>query len=647
MGIRAVLLTAAFTALGTGVLSAQVETPRTLCDVADPGNNCPGEDCSCVDDTLEIVFAGQLEDSVFKIENFQPNLEVQSHVLLDVVSTEIRGYSFGVAHDGAFAGIRPGPAGLNTIGTPSEIFAGQGFTALGLVPGGYRMAVVLSFTEPVVLPIARTILANATYTLSADPGAGTTISLSEDLGMPPTQIVLTIDTLSVTDMGNGIPPFEENLCADGMDNDGDMLIDGDDPDCVVRNGVSRVPKIVFDGIMCTTCEGGPVEDCATEGDEDGNGLADCEDPACVGTPDCPPPEDCATPGDEDGNGLADCEDPACVGTPDCPPPEDCTTPGDEDGNGLSDCEDPACVGTPDCPPPEDCDTVGDEDGNGLADCEDPACPACPPTDCLDYAFYFGGAASETDLVVDGTSYPISMRNASGASGFQLGVKVTTEGEASTWEFSGSLGGSPDVLVELLIADAEANSQLPVTPNKATSAAFEVVPGSITVVQGSGITFAGDGDLLLIDTITTDSGVGGPGFTVGYIADINNDGNTNVIAATPAEGCPVNEILVVSLGDVTPGNAPFSRGDADGDGKLNVVDAVLIIQNALGNLPKRFDCDDMLDTNDDGTVDVADGIPPLTYVFQRGPALPDPFRTCAVEAGDDDGLGCVESNCSAP
>jgi len=585
MGIRAVLLTAAFTALGTGVLSAQVETPRTLCDVADPGNNCPGEDCSCVDDTLEIVFAGQLEDSVFKIENFQPNLEVQSHVLLDVVSTEIRGYSFGVAHDGAFAGIRPGPAGLNTIGTPSEIFAGQGFTALGLVPGGYRMAVVLSFTEPVVLPIARTILANATYTLSADPGAGTTISLSEDLGMPPTQIVLTIDTLSVTDMGNGIPPFEENLCADGMDNDGDMLIDGDDPDCVVRNGVSRVPKIVFDGIMCTTCEGGPVEDCATEGDEDGNGLADCEDPACVGTPDCPPPEDC--------------------------------------------------------------DTVGDEDGNGLADCEDPACPACPPTDCLDYAFYFGGAASETDLVVDGTSYPISMRNASGASGFQLGVKVTTEGEASTWEFSGSLGGSPDVLVELLIADAEANSQLPVTPNKATSAAFEVVPGSITVVQGSGITFAGDGDLLLIDTITTDSGVGGPGFTVGYIADINNDGNTNVIAATPAEGCPVNEILVVSLGDVTPGNAPFSRGDADGDGKLNVVDAVLIIQNALGNLPKRFDCDDMLDTNDDGTVDVADGIPPLTYVFQRGPALPDPFRTCAVEAGDDDGLGCVESNCSAP
>ena len=72
-----------------------------------------------------------------------------------------------------------------------------------------------------------------------------------------------------------------------------------------------------------TCQGGgPVEDCASPGDEDGDGLADCDDPDCVGDPACPPPavEDCATAGDEDGDGLADCDDPDCANEPQCQDP---------------------------------------------------------------------------------------------------------------------------------------------------------------------------------------------------------------------------------------------------------------------------------------------------------------------------------------
>src|SRR5690606_20541000 len=42
------------------------------------------------------------------------------------------------------------------------------------------------------------------------------------------------------------------------------------------------------------------------------------------------------------------------------------------------------------------------------------------------------------------------------------------------------------------------------------------------------------------------GVGGPGFFVGYVSDLDDD--TQVIPASSGEGCPTNELLVVHVGD---------------------------------------------------------------------------------------------------
>jgi hypothetical protein len=87
---------------------------------------------------------------------------------------------------------------------------------------------------------------------------------------------------------------------------------------------------------------------------------------------------------------------------------------------------------------------------------------------------------------------------------------------------------------------------------------------------------------------------------------------------------------------------FLRGDIDGDGKLSVTDAVLVLRVVLQDTPRRFDCEDALDANDDGTVDLSDAIPILAWMFRGGARLPAPFLTCG-EDETPDALECVEPN----
>ena len=144
---------------------------------------------------------------------------------------------------------------------------------------GAVSAVVLSLSNPIILPQA---------------GVSDALVLSGNVADPMAGCLLEI-----------VPPGTEGLRGAG------------EP---VATAVTFAGTTIDPDILNASIGGevGPVEDCATPGDEDGNGLADCDDAVCVGTPDCEmTPEDCAVVGDEDGNGLADCEDPVCVDTPDC------------------------------------------------------------------------------------------------------------------------------------------------------------------------------------------------------------------------------------------------------------------------------------------------------------------------------------------
>ena len=164
----------------------------------------------------------------------------------------------------------------------------------------------------------------------------------------------------VTDLIDGEP----EICDDGIDNNGNGLVDCDDPWC-------------FSALHCRP------EICDNGKDDNGNGLVDCDDPQCADALNCQP-EICNDGIDNNGNGFIDCRDIQCIDSIYCQP-EICDDGIDNNANGLVDCDDPACADALNCQP-EICNDGVDNNANGLVDCDDPQCANnihCQPEICND------------------------------------------------------------------------------------------------------------------------------------------------------------------------------------------------------------------------------------------------------------------------
>ncbi|HIG06364.1 MAG TPA: HYR domain-containing protein [Planctomycetes bacterium] len=84
---------------------------------------------------------------------------------------------------------------------------------------------------------------------------------------------------------------------------------------------------------------------------------------------------------------------------------------------------------------------------------------------------------------------------------------------------------------------------------------------------------------------------------------------------------------------------FRRGDGNNDGIVNIADGVFLLTNlfAGGSNPT---CDDAADANDDGNIDVSDIISILGFQFNGSSPPPPPFVNCGVDPTVNDGLGCI-------
>ena len=194
-------------------------------------------------------------------------------------------------------------------------------------------------------------------------------------------------------------------CSDRADNDGDGLYDCGDPDCAGApvclgddddsSGDDDVSGDDDDGTGSGDDDAGNnVEfDCTDGVDDDGDGLVDCADPDCAADPACSgdddtssgPQEDCINGVDDDEDGDVDCADPDCAcdlncggtGTESEVGSDDlgCADDIDGDCDGLIDCKDHDCEGHTLCP-----DQPGSE---GYPPCCDTM--TCPnnDVDCLD------------------------------------------------------------------------------------------------------------------------------------------------------------------------------------------------------------------------------------------------------------------------
>ncbi len=83
--------------------------------------------------------------------------------------------------------------------------------------------------------------------------------------------------------------------------------------------------------------------------------------------------------------------------------------------------------------------------------------------------------------------------------------------------------------------------------------------------------------------------------------------------------------------------PFVRGDANADARINIADAITILQHLFG--AGALSCADAGDANDDGKLDIADAIGLLGYVFMLGAEPLPPHGGCGADPTSD-ALGCA-------
>ena len=85
---------------------------------------------------------------------------------------------------------------------------------------------------------------------------------------------------------------------------------------------------------------------------------------------------------------------------------------------------------------------------------------------------------------------------------------------------------------------------------------------------------------------------------------------------------------------------FRRGDIDADGAWTVLDAIQVILSLTAG--SRLECEDSADFDDDGTVQLADAVLLLGFIFAAGAAPPEPFSRCGSDPTTDGAgnLGCA-------
>jgi hypothetical protein len=111
-----------------------------------------------------------------------------------------------------------------------------------------------------------------------------------------------------------------------------------------------------------------------------------------------------------------------------------------------------------------------------------------------------------------------------------------------------------------------------------------------------------------------------------VAGIGRDSESGLSSFTPLTA------RVCDLALAEP-EVMFKRGDSNGDGAVNLGDAIYTLQYLFVNGP-AIACMDAADTNDDENVDISDPLYLLQNLFAGGAAIPPPSPGCGIDATPD-------------
>jgi len=108
------------------------------------------------------------------------------------------------------------------------------------------------------------------------------------------------------------------------------------------------------------------------------------------------------------------------------------------------------------------------------------------------------------------------------------------------------------------------------------------------------------------------------------------------------------LLLSPLGLLFSPNAladEFIRGDANGDGLVDISDAITMLDVLFQGA--EIACEDAGDANDDGVLDISDPTYLLIHLFWGGAAPPEPFAQAGLDPTTEDPYLCGDRTCGRP
>ncbi|HAK96713.1 MAG TPA: hypothetical protein DCM87_17400 [Planctomycetes bacterium] len=155
-------------------------------------------------------------------------------------------------------------------------------------------------------------------------------------------------------------------------------------------------------------------------------------------------------------------------------------------------------------------------------------------------------------------------------------------------------------------------------------------------------------------VSTQASPAMPVITARYVAanGVASDQTTSVsivgTLGTPAvpilydigrEAVPTVRGCDIAISD-DPIEVRFIRGEINGDGRITISDAVMLLRYLFSGQFLPYDCPEAVDCNDDKSINVGDAIYLLGYQFSSGPQPPAPFPECGTVPADANFLGCT-------
>ena len=174
-------------------------------------------------------------------------------------------------------------------------------------------------------------------------------------------------------------------------------------------------------------------------------------------------------------------------------------------------------------------------------------------------------------------------------------------------------------------------------------------GALVVLTVPGVFVAAEGDVWYVVRIPLETNIGAPGPSgvgarEGDLLDaLLLEGKPAVLKST----APALKAGLITRIDATAEKPPeglvFFRGDCSPDLKLNITDAVRVL-NFLFIAPEVPACLAACDSDGSGILNITDGIYLLSFLFLGGPAPPEPGPRCGLDPGSSQ-LGCAQTNCA--